>query len=225
MIRKLVLMLLFASLLLAGCQTTPGGKATAKAGQWQSLFDGKSLDGWQASENKDTFTVRSGMIIAHGPRSHLFYVGPVNDANFTDFEFKADVLTTPGSNSGIYFHTAYQETGWPDKGFECQVNTTHSDPKKTGGLYNVQDVMNNAPSVDDKWFHYYIRVEGKHVIIQIDGKTTAAWTQPEDWTPPQGMPGRKIGEGTFALQGHDPDSVVYYKNIMVRVPPQPMDMF
>ena len=225
MTRKLVLMLLFVSVFLAWCQTTPAGNATSKAGQWQSLFDGKTLDGWRASENKGTFTVRDGMIIAHGPRSHLFYVGPVNDANFTNFEFRADVMTTRGSNSGIYFHTAYQETGWPDKGFECQVNTTHSDPKKTGGLYSVQDVMNNAPSTDDKWFHYYIRVEGKHVIIQIDGKTTTAWTQPENWTPPQGMPGRKIGKGTFALQGHDPKSVVYYKNIMVRVPPQPMDKF
>jgi hypothetical protein len=221
MTRKLVLMLLFTSLILAGCQTT-AEKAGSKAGQWQSLFNGKTLDGWLASENKDTFTVSNGMIIAHGPRSHLFYIGLVNDANFKNFEFKADVLTTPGSNSGIYFHTQYEETGWPSKGFECQVNSTHSDRKKTGGLYNVQDVMDNAPSTDDKWFHYYIRVEDNHVIIQIDGKTTAAWTQPEDWTPPQDMPGRKIGEGTIALQGHDPDSVVYFKNIMVRVPPLPM---
>jgi hypothetical protein len=225
MTSKLILMLLFASLFMVGCQTTPAGDADSMAGKWQSLFDGKSLEGWQASENKDTFTVRNGMIVAHGPRSHLFYTGPVNDANFKNFEFRADVLTKPGSNSGIYFHTEYQETGWPDKGFECQVNSTHSDRKKTGGLYNVQDVLDDAPSVDDQWFHYYIRVEDNHVIIQIDGKTTAAWTQPEDWTPPRGMPGRKIGEGTIALQGHDPDSIVYYKNIMIRVPPQPMDKF
>jgi len=215
MTRKLVLMLLFTSLLLAGCQTTPAKNVA----QWQSLFDGKTLEGWQASENKETFTTRNGMIVAHGPRSHLFYTGPVNDANFKNFEFQADVLTTPGSNSGIYFHTEYEETGWPSKGFECQVNTTHSDRKKTGGLYNVQDVIDEAPSVDDQWFHYYIRVEDNHVIIQIDGKTTVAWTQPEDWE----QSGRRIGEGTIALQGHDPDSVVYYKNIMVRVPPSPMD--
>jgi hypothetical protein len=225
MARKLVLMLLFVSLLMVGCQILPAGNATSKAGKWQSLFDGKSLEGWKASENKGTFTVSDGMIVVHGPRSHLFYTGPVNGANFKNFEFRADVMTTPGSNSGIYFHTEYLETGWPSKGFECQVNTSHSDPKKTGGLYAVQDVMNNAPSTDNKWFHYYIRVEDKHVIIQIDGKTTMAWTQPEDWTPPQGMPGRKIGEGTFALQGHDPKSLVYYKNIEVRVPPQPMDKF
>jgi hypothetical protein len=217
MIRKSMFLLLCAGLLCAGCQTTP------KAGKWQSLFDGKTFNGWKASENKNTFTVRDGMIIAHGPRSHLFYVGPVNNANFKDFEFSADVMTTKGSNSGIYFHTAYQETGWPDKGFECQVNTTHSDPKKTGGLYSVQDVMNNAPSKDNEWFSYYIRVEGKHVIIKINGKTTVDWTQPQNWEPAQGMAGRKIGEGTIAIQGHDPKSIVYFKNIMVRVPPAPMD--
>ncbi len=223
MTRKLVLILLLTGLLLAGCQTMSGEKAGAKAGKWQSLFDGKSLDGWKASENKDTFSVRDGMIVAHGPRSHLFYTGPVNNANFKNFEFKAEVMTTEGSNSGIYFHTEYEEKGWPSKGFECQVNTTHSDRKKTGGIYAVQDVIDDAPSTDDEWFNYYIRVEDNHVIIQIDGKTTAAWTQPEDWQPPRGMSGRKIGEGTIALQGHDPKSIVYYKNLMVRVPPSPMD--
>ena len=219
MTRKLVLMLLFISLLLVGCQTTPAEMADSKAGQWQSLFNGKTLDGWLASENQDTFTTSNGMIIAHGPRSHLFYTGLVYDASFKNFEFKADVLTTPGSNSGIYFHTQYEETGWPSKGFECQVNTTHSDRKKTGGLYSVQDVIDDAPSTDDEWFHYYIRVEDNHVIIQIDGKTTVAWTQPEDWE----QSGRRIDEGTIALQGHDPDSIVYFKNIMVKVPPSPMD--
>jgi predicted small secreted protein len=219
MTRKLVLMLLLTGLLLAGCQTMSSERAGSGAGKWHSLFDGKSLDGWKASENKDTFSVRDGMIVVHGPRSHLFYTGPVNNANFKNFEFKADVMTTEGSNSGIYFHTEYQETGWPSKGFECQVNTTHSDRKKTGGLYAIQDVIDDAPSTDDEWFHYYIRVEDNHVIIQIDGKTTMAWTQPEDWK----RSGRMIGEGTIALQGHDPKSLVYYKNIMVRVPPAPMD--
>ena len=99
----------------------------------------------------------------------------------------------------------------------CMLGTYYDDPAA------VQDVLDDAPSVDDEWFHYYIRVEDNHVIIQIDGKTTMAWTQPEDWTPPEGMEGRMISEGTIALQGHDPDSIVYYKNIMVRVPPSPMD--
>ncbi len=214
MTRKWIIVLLFASLLFSGCQMLP------QVGGWKSLFDGKSLSGWKASENKDTFTVKDGLIVAHGPRSHLFYVGPVNNADFKNFEFKADVMTTPGSNSGIYFHTEYQENGWPSKGYECQVNTTHTDRKKTGGLYAVQDVMDNAPSKDNKWFNYYIRVEGKHIVIKIDGKTTVDWTEPEGFAP-EGMSGRKVSHGTFALQGHDPKSIVYYKNIKVKVLPPP----
>jgi type 1 glutamine amidotransferase len=179
---------------------------------WIPLFNGKDLDGWKASENQGTFTVKEGELVVFGARSHLFYSGPVRRHNFKNFEFKADVKTTKGSNSGVYFHTAYQQTGWPDKGFECQVNTTHSDRKKTGGLYNVQDVMDNAPSKDDEWFHYYIKVEGKRVIVQINGKTTVDWTQPDNWK----MSGRQIDQGTIAIQGHDPKSLIYYKNIAIR---------
>jgi len=184
---------------------------------WVSLFDGtKGLEGWRASENQGTFRVEDGKLIVHGKRSHLFYVGSVNGGTFTDSEFQAQVMTMPKANSGIYFHTAYQETDWPAKGYECQVNTTHSDRKKTGGLYAIQDVIDNAPSKDGQWFHYYIKVVGKRIVIQIDGKTTVDWTEPDDWRPPQGMAGRKLSSGTFAIQGHDPDSIVHFRNIMVK---------
>src|SRR5438045_2676062 len=73
---------------------------------WVSLFDGKSLDNWKVGDNAGTFTVENGMIVAHGPTAHLFYNGDVQQHNFKNFEFKAEVMTTPGSNSGIYFHTA-----------------------------------------------------------------------------------------------------------------------
>ena len=100
---------------------------------WICLFDGKSLDGWKVSENPDSFKVEDGQIVAFGPRGHLFYDGDVENHNFKNFHFKADVMTTPGSNSGLYFHTKYQDSGWPSAGYEAQVNNTHSDPKKTGG--------------------------------------------------------------------------------------------
>ncbi|NLH43276.1 MAG: DUF1080 domain-containing protein, partial [Planctomycetes bacterium] len=209
MLRKIAIGLL-ACMALGVCH------AAAAEDGWISLFNGKDLDGWKASEREGTFTVKDGELVVNGNRSHLFYVGPVNHGVFKNFEFTADVKTTKGSNSGIYFHTVYQQDGWPAKGFECQVNTTHSDRKKTGGLYNVQDVMDNAPSKDDQWFNYSIKVEGNHVIVKIDGKTTADWTEPEGWTPPRDAPGRKIGSGTFAIQGHDPKSLVYFKNIKVR---------
>lgn len=134
--------------------------------------------------------------------------------DFKNFEFKSLVMTRPGSNSGIYFHTQYQETGFPDKGFEVQVNNSHTDWKRTGGLYDIQDVR-EVYVKDEVWFTEYIRVEGKHVIVKINDRVVTDWTQPDGFVPPQGHPNRIIANGTFALQGHDPKSIVFFKDIMV----------
>ena len=200
------------TILLLACAALGACTAASADEGWISLFNGENLDGWKASEHEGTFSVKDGQLVVHGDRSHLFYVGPVNNANFKNFEFRADVMTTKGSNSGIYFHTEYQKDGWPGKGYECQVNTTHSDRKKTGGLYGVQDVIDDAPSKDGQWFRYQIKVEGERIIIKIDGKTTVDWVQPRGWE----RGGRKISSGTFAIQGHDPKSLVYFANIAVR---------
>jgi hypothetical protein len=182
------------------------------------LFNGKDLTGWtKAKENEASFQVKDGAIVANGKRCHLFYTGPFKGKApaFTNFELKVDVMTKAVSNGGIYFHTAYQETSWPDKGFEVQVNNTHGDWKKTGGLYNVQD--NKEPFKDDEWFTEHIIVKGKNVQVFVNGKKVSDWTQPDDWKGPKGNEGRVIGAGsTFALQAHDPGSTVMYKNIRVK---------
>ncbi len=208
----------FSSLLLILVAVSAGVRKGAQADDWISLFDGKSLDGWKASEKQGTFSVEDGAIVVYGPRSHLFYVGPVAKHNFTNFEFKADVMTMPGSNSGIYFHTIYQEQGFPDKGFEVQVNNSHTDWKRTGGLYDIQDVR-EAPAGDNTWFTERILVQGKHIRTYVNDKLIADYTELENVKPPENHLGRKLSSGTFALQGHDPKSKVLYKNISVRILP------
>lgn len=180
---------------------------------WVSLFDGKSFAGWKASENKDSWKIVDGQLVCHGPRSHLFYDGELKP--FRNFEFKAEVLTTPGSNSGIYFATRFQSEGWPKYGYEVQVNNTHTDPKKTGGLYGVSDVF-AAPAQDGKWFEMHIAVQGKRVVVKVDGKTLVEYTEPASQEPPKGGFIRLIDEGTFALQAHDPKSQVHYRNLRVK---------
>lgn len=191
------------------------GVATAQSDGWISLFDGKSLKDWKVGENAETFKVENGMIVVNGKTAHLFYEGPVKDHHFKNFDFKADVMTEPGSNSGIYFHTAYQEGGWPEKGFEAQVNNSHTDWRRTGSLYAIVDVKEQWVK-DNVWFTEHITVQGKRVIIKINDRTVVDYTEPENNTPPKGMEGRVISSGTFALQGHDPKSKVYFKNIMVK---------
>lgn len=222
MARNLVVLTVCMGILAAGCQSTD--TMFSRVAGWRDLFNGENLDGWKtATENPETFSVQDGEIVAHGERCHLFYVGPVEDANFTNFEFRADVLTKPGSNSGIYFHTIYQETGWPSQGYECQINQTYQpDPKKTGGLYNIVNIdAEHNPAQDNEWYTQHIIVRGKRIIVNIitgiDGPKTTVH-KVVDYTEPDELDRRqpRLSSGTFALQGHDPGSEVHFRNIRVR---------
>ena len=196
---------------LAGCTET-ANKSTED--QWVSLFNGKDLTGWAASEKEGCFSVENGAIKVSDGRSHLFYVGPVANADFTDFEFSAQVMTTPGSNSGIYFHTEYQEKGWLKKGYESQVNISHKDVQKSGSLYAAAKVF-EVGAKDNEWYTQQITVKGKHVEVKINGQTVVDYTEADDVNF-KGWPGRRLSHGTFALQGHDPKSIVYFKDIKVK---------
>ncbi len=177
------------------------------------LSDGKTFAGWRlAEENKDSWKIEDGAFVAHGSRCHLFYIG--DPKPFKNFHFKVEVMTETNSNGGIYFHTKYQAADWPRGGFECQVNNTHSDWIKTASLYGVVNIA-QSPAQDYKWWTQEIIVKGNSVTVLVDGKRVFEYIE-----PPGAQPGRfferKLGEGTFALQGHDPKSVLRYKNPRVR---------
>lgn len=175
---------------------------------FHSLFDGKSMDGWKVSENKDTFKIEEEALVADGPRAHAFYVGELNGAKFDNFELRLDVMTRKNANGGVFIHTEYQEDGWPSKGYEIQVNNTQGDWRKTGGIYAVVD--NREPFEDDKWMKMVIRVEDGVITSTVDGKQIAQHKPEADRS--------KLQEngGAIALQAHDPGSKVYYKNIRIK---------
>ncbi|HEY3740482.1 MAG TPA: DUF1080 domain-containing protein [Bryobacteraceae bacterium] len=206
--------------------TVAGTAAASAADGWIDLFDGKSLDGWAAAENKRTWKVNSdGLIANDGERSHLFYTGPGGvdaPASFRNFEVEAEALARPYCNSGLFFHTKYQEKGFPVKGFEIQVNNTalgegtYRERKKTGSLYAVRNVYKQIVP-DNEWFRIRALVRGKNIQIWINDMQTVDYTEP---TPPVIPPGsireRYLDHGTFALQGHDGGSKSLWRKIRVR---------
>ena len=216
---SLVLILIACAGTAHAADKAPAAKAKAGAKAkdgWVSLFDGKSLKGWKASENKESWKVEDGALVCDGPRSHLFYVA--DDKPFVNFEFKADVMTTPGSNAGIYFHTRYQDVGWPKYGYETQVNISHGDPKKSGSLYGVVNIS-NPPAKDNQWYTQHIIVKGRHIVLKINDQTVVDYTEPEGKKASSDGFERRLDKGTFALQAHDPKSKVYFKNLMVKRTP------
>jgi hypothetical protein len=208
-----VAMSLAAGAALADDATKPGDVGKPDKDGWITLFDGQTLNGWKVSENPEQWKVEDGKIVAAGPRSHLFYMGDDESkpAEFKNFHFKADVMTTPHSNSGIYFHTRYQAVGFPQIGFEAQVNNSHGDPVKTASIYHI--VKNFVPPAkDNEWFTEEIIVKGKNIRTLVNGKVICDYTEPNGVTGPT----EKIDKGTFAFQAHDPKSTTYYKNIKVK---------
>jgi hypothetical protein len=211
---------LFAGLLTGIVLTLPAlvlsqaddKKSAAGDDGFKVIFDGKTFDGWKASEKKDTWKIEDGAFVAHGERSHLFYVG--DEKPFKDFELKVDVWTEPKANGGIYFHTKFQDDGWPKFGFEVQVNNTGGDPKKTGSLYAIKN-LDASPAKDKEWYTNHIIVKSKVVTIKINDKEVLSYTEPADAKAGKDF-SRKLDGGTFALQAHDPKSIVKYKNIKVK---------
>jgi hypothetical protein len=201
-----------AAAVLAAMQTA----APVEPG-FTSLFNGKDLTGWKIAGPAESFTVRDGAIVANGAASHAYYDGDFQHHSFRNFELKVDIMTRPGSNGGVYVLTAYEESRFPSKGFEIQVNNSHTDRIRSGSLYHVSDILDQSPAKDDEWFTEDIVVRGETITVKVNDKQVVQWTQPADWDGGREGPGRRItGPGTIALQAHDPKSTVYYKNIRIR---------
>jgi len=197
------------------------GLLQAQPAEWTPLFDGSTLEGWKASENPASFKVEDRAIVAHGPRAHLFYTGPELRDGFKNFDLSVEVNAEPGANSGIYFHTQYQETGWPSRGFEIQINnsaTQHGDyleMKKTGSLYGLRNVYKQLIP-DSTWFTMQILVQDRNVEIRVNGTLLVDYFEPMDAPDAGPRRGKRLDRGTFALQGHDPESRVAFRNLRVK---------
>lgn len=182
---------------------------------WVELYNGKNFDGWKINENPESWSIQDGVIVANGNRSHVYYVG--EEQPYDNFELEVVAMTTPGSNSGVFFHTEYEEEGWPKIGIEAQVNNTQRDPQKTASLWSVVKNL-KAPANDNEWFTMNVRVVGKNITVAVDGNQIVDFTEPEGKKSddPNAPRLRLLGRGTFCLQAHDPDSTVKYKSVRAR---------
>jgi hypothetical protein len=193
------LVVLVGACLTSACSVTPDEAPGKKVNEWIQIFDGKTLDGWQANENPEAWSVKDGAIVGDGPVSHLFYM----NEECENCEFKAEVKLNHQGNSGMYFRAAFSK-GWP-LGYEAQVENTSPDPQKTGSLYNFSKVTEQLIE-DDTWWEQHIIASGNHIIIKVNGKTVVDFVDEKN----------TYTKGYLALQQHNPGSVVMYRNLQMK---------
>jgi hypothetical protein len=161
----------------------------------------------------ESFRLEGDALIVEGDQRNLFYDGTIAGGYFKNFEFKVDVYTHPGSASGIYFHTHYEEEGRPAFGYEAQINGSRDGESKTGSLVGASE-LNTAPHSDNEWFSYYIKVDGKKVTVKVNGETVNEYTEPADVDGPA-----RLHRGTIGLESVGSDSRVHFRNPMIRLLP------
>jgi hypothetical protein len=184
-----------------------GGSAGADDEKWTSLFDGTSLDGWEKVGNQQSkWEVKSGAIEGSGPASMLVSTkGP-----YKNFRYRAEVKINDGGNSGLYFRTT-RKPGFSD-GYEAQIDSTHTDPIRTGSLYGMCHVYQQLVK-PDTWFTYDLEVRDDvwrnrpvtRIKITVDGNELYEYLDFE----------QTFKEGHFAFQQHDPGSKVSIRKVEV----------
>jgi hypothetical protein len=164
------------------------------------LFNGKDLTGWKTHpQDKAKWEVKDGVLVGSGPAGHLFS----ERGDYENFVYRVEAKINDHGNSGQYFRTEFGPS-FP-KGYEAQINSTHRDPVKTGSLYNFVPVKEMLVKPDE-WFTQEVTAIGNHIVIKVNGKTTVDFVDKKNTHM----------KGHFALQQHDPGTVVMFRKIEVK---------
>lgn len=182
-----------------------------------SLFDGKTLEGWDG--NRDWFRIEEGAIVAGTLKKEI----PHNEflcteKEYGDFELKLQVrLKGEGDNAGVQFRTARIPNSTEVSGYQCDVGTAWGRPV-WGGLYDESRRNKMLAEGDPKvvagalragdWNELMVRAIENHIQIWLNGKLTVEYTETDPEIARQGI---------VALQIHSgPPTEAWYRNVRIR---------
>jgi|SRR5579883_709748 len=179
-----------------------------------SLFDGKTLTGWEGDEK--TWSVEDGCIVGGSlettvPRNEFL----CTTKTYENFELKVTfklVGDKAKANAGIQFRTKRIPKHHEVSGYQADVGQNY-----WGALYDEsrrnkilaapkKDVIEKLVKYDD-WNEYVIRAEGPRIRLWLNGTLTVDYTEMDEKIEKSGIIGLQIHGGAKAK--------VYYKNITI----------
>ena len=156
---------------LAGAQDRPNTVTPKEvADGWKLLFDGKSLEGWEARATSAApatgdWRVEDGAISCPGTTAGWLATGET----FSSFVLKLQFRGAEKVNSGVFLRS--EKTGQPHiTGYELQIWDYQPAGYNTGSLVGS---LKAAPVkvIPDDWNNYDITASGDHFVIVLNGKT------------------------------------------------------
>jgi hypothetical protein len=169
----------------------------------QSLFDGKSLNGWHARPTSVPGTsgewkVENGVIVCTGSEPGWLST----NASFKDFKLHIEFLPQERTNSGIFLRSPKE--GQPHiTGYELQIWDFQPAGFLTGSLVGTAKTATPAKLIPGKWNTYEIEARGDRLSIRLNGKPTID------------VRDRKSAEGVIGLQCQK-DHPISFRNIRMR---------
>jgi hypothetical protein len=189
-----------------------GDKKSDGDAKWVQLFNGKDLTGWKTHPaDKAKWEVKDGAIVGTGPAGHLFS----ERGDYENFHLRFEVKINDKGNSGQYFRAKFAQAFPP--GYEAQINSTHGDKVRSGSLYpdgrdgytaeeKKKTLVFDQLVKPDTWHTQEVIAVGNHIMIKVDGKTTVDFVDEKN----------RHSKGHFAIQQHDPGSIVTVRKVEVK---------
>ncbi len=176
--------------------------AGLSAQQWTSLFDGKSLNGWEAratfsAPSTGDWSVRDGAIYCGGASSGWLHT----NATFKDFQLQLEFRGPADVNSGVFLRSSKE--GQPHvTGYELQIWDMQPAGFLTGSL--VGSVKARSTKIKaDEWNHFDITARGAHFLVKLNGAVILDVSD------------EKHAEGVIGLQCQ-PGQKIHFRNLRIR---------
>jgi hypothetical protein len=138
----------------------------AAGGQWETLFDGSSLAGWQPVGDAN-WQLMDGAVAADSGTGFL-----LTAASYGDFDLDLEFWVTPDANSGVFVRCADPSDVGAATCYEVNIFAQRPDPAyRTGAIVDVAEPLVML-STGDRWNRYEISAHGTHLVVRLNGQTT-----------------------------------------------------
>ena len=100
------------------------------------------------------------------------YAGNINGGNFKNFDFKVRVTHSEGAKASLWFHS----DATLKKGYSILIGNPTDDRRRSGSLASVRNLYKPVPSS----FDLEVKIEGKRIVVMIDGWKVVDYLEPAD---------------------------------------------